>query len=365
MPRRPRALARAPALHRPADHRARPGRARRLAAASGRSPAASASSAGGRSLVAVAWHPRARCGSRAKRRTNSSGLQRRPARGDAALRDPARLRRDGRHLLRALGRREHRPRGDDARWARSSGSWCADKTGSWELGLLGAMARRRRARARSTLSSRIHLRADQIVSGTAVNFLALGMTGYLFRSTSTGRAGRRVSRAIPDIRLPLLEDIPFIGDVYRPAEPDDLADASCWCSSPASSSSGRRSGLRMRSVGEHPRAADTVGISVFTCATRPSSPRACSPALGGAYLSFGFGGTFNENMTRRPRLHRPRGDDLRQLAAVRRLRRLPAVRLLDGPRDRLQGSPPFRPTSPPATCSRRCRTSSRWSRSWA
>ena len=61
---------------------------------------------------------------RVRRRLSRDALQRRqardrrrlvgPLRGDAALRDAAHLRRDRRHVLRALGRRQHRPRGDDA-----------------------------------------------------------------------------------------------------------------------------------------------------------------------------------------------------------------------------------------------------------
>jgi general nucleoside transport system permease protein len=56
-------------------------------------------------------------------------------------------------------------------------------------------------------------------------------------------------------------------------------------------------GLRLRSVGEHPKAADTVGISVFRTRYAAVVFSGMLAALGGAYLSFGFGGSFNENMT--------------------------------------------------------------------
>jgi simple sugar transport system permease protein len=56
-------------------------------------------------------------------------------------------------------------------------------------------------------------------------------------------------------------------------------------------------GLRLRSVGEHPRAADTVGISVYKTRYAAVVLSGMLSALGGAYLSIGFLGSFNENMT--------------------------------------------------------------------
>src|SRR5213079_2246531 len=56
-------------------------------------------------------------------------------------------------------------------------------------------------------------------------------------------------------------------------------------------------GLRIRSVGEHPRAADTVGISVYGTRYAAVTLSGMLSALGGAYLSVGFVHSFNQNMT--------------------------------------------------------------------
>ena len=58
----------------------------------------------------------------------------------------------------------------------------------------------------------IQLRADQVVSGTGINFLAIGITGYIF-IYHYGDQGTPsdISRA-PNVTLPLVEDIPFIGE---------------------------------------------------------------------------------------------------------------------------------------------------------
>ena len=106
----------------------------------------------------------------------------------------------------------------------------------------------------------IHLRADQIVSGTAINFLALGVTGYFFIQIYGENGTPGDLPRIPDvnIRLGPRQTLSVFGHL----------NLMIWLSfvllivahitlfkTPL--------GLRIRSVGEHPRAADTVGISVY------------------------------------------------------------------------------------------------------
>ena len=168
-------------------------------------------------------------------------------------------------------------------------------TGQWELGLLGAMLGGGALALIHAFFS-IHLRADQIVVGTAINFLALGVTGYLFRSVYGTRGTPELEERIPTVSVPGLRDIPFVGEVIGEmslmiwlAILLVIVAAVVLFKTPI--------GLRLRAVGEHPKAADTVGISVFRIRYAAVIVSGMLAALGGAYLSFGFGAAFNENMT--------------------------------------------------------------------
>ncbi|HEX5894173.1 MAG TPA: ABC transporter permease [Solirubrobacterales bacterium] len=175
------------------------------------------------------------------------------------------------------------------------GIMVAAETGQWELGILGAMAAGG-ALALVHAVFCIHLQADQIISGFAINFLALGLTGYLFRSVYGDRGTPELPERIPDVRLAFIDGIPFIGDIFGQLNLMIwlmiLTVILSWVvlfKTPL--------GLRIRSVGEHPRAADTVGISVFKIRYAAVITSGILAGLGGAYLSFGFGNAFNENMT--------------------------------------------------------------------
>src|SRR5437773_816386 len=90
------------------------------------------------------------------------------------------------------------------------GIWGADKTGNWFLGVLIAMlAGGLLALVHAFFA--IHLRADQIVGGTAVNFLALGITGYFFFQLYNGADVPVGVSTIPDVKLPFVQHWAYIG----------------------------------------------------------------------------------------------------------------------------------------------------------
>ncbi|HET6682730.1 MAG TPA: ABC transporter permease [Gaiella sp.] len=175
------------------------------------------------------------------------------------------------------------------------GIMASDKLDSWLLGLLvgilsgGAIALLHAIWA-------VHLRADQIISGFAVNFLALGLTGYLFIDIYGQEGTPTDIPSIPAVRLSFLDGIPFIGDIFG------NLNLMIWIAliliplswlvlfkTPL--------GLRIRAVGEHPRAADTVGIDVYRIRYGAVIASGMLAAAGGAFLSIGFVNSFNENMT--------------------------------------------------------------------
>jgi general nucleoside transport system permease protein len=171
----------------------------------------------------------------------------------------------------------------------------ADKFGNWEMGLVvAAVAGAGFALIHAFFS--IHLRADQIVGGTAINFLALGVTGYFFIQIYGDNGTPGDLPRIPNANIPGLKEHTFLGDSIG------HLNYMIWASFALLIATQifmfhTPLGLRLRSVGEHPRAADTVGISVYLTRYLAVITSGILAALGGAYLSIGFVGSFNENMT--------------------------------------------------------------------
>jgi len=175
-------------------------------------------------------------------------------------------------------------------------------TGSAWLGVLGAVVS-------GTLLSLIHafasvtLKTDQVVSGTAINILATGVTGFLME-VIYGHPGTTdpVARLRPLLNL----GNPFNGvlaDIWR------WIDAVFFSHTPIVYIAillavvgqwwmyNTTWGLRVRALGEHPRAADTVGISVVRGRYFAVLFSGAMGGLAGANLSLEQVGSFTENMT--------------------------------------------------------------------
>jgi ABC-type uncharacterized transport system permease subunit len=180
------------------------------------------------------------------------------------------------------------------------GIYGADRTDSWVAGILIGMAAGAGLALIHAFFS-IHLRSDQIVSGTAINFLALGLTGYLYIDLY-GTEGTGEIPAVPDVHLGFLGSVPPDGLGNFLDRAFGQLNLMIWLALAtvvlAYILIFRTSiGLRLRAVGEHPRAADTVGISVYGMRYAAVTVSGALAALGGVYLSIGFVHSFTENMT--------------------------------------------------------------------
>lgn len=136
----------------------------------------------------------------------------------------------------------------------------------------------------------VSLKVDQIIGGTVINILALGLTGYFYQQ------GLITSGKLQPIPLGPLADLPLVGEVLFNNPPITYASIvlvfvvhfalfhTKW-------------GLRTRAVGEHPRAADTVGVNVFKMRYLNMMIAGAIGGLAGAFLTIEAVGSFERAMT--------------------------------------------------------------------
>ncbi|HEV7762468.1 MAG TPA: ABC transporter permease [Acidimicrobiales bacterium] len=142
----------------------------------------------------------------------------------------------------------------------------------------------------------IRYRVDQIIGGTVINILALGLTSYLGTRVLSTYQDLNQPGSFRPIGLPLLQDIPFLGPllfdntiyVYLMFV---LVFGLTWALYRT------RWGLRVRAVGEHPGAADTVGINVLRTRYRSVVLGGAIAGLAGTWFTLDAVSGFNENMT--------------------------------------------------------------------
>jgi len=142
----------------------------------------------------------------------------------------------------------------------------------------------------------IRYHANHVVSGTAINIFAGGLTVFLLRLVFNVAGTSPAVARIPAVRLPLVADIPWIGPVLGQQNIMVYVAVALvfvswfvlfktvW-------------GLRLRSVGEHPKAADTVGVNVFVMRYTALALSGALAGLGGAYLSIAHLSRFGDQMT--------------------------------------------------------------------
>lgn len=138
-------------------------------------------------------------------------------------------------------------------------------------------------------------KVNQIISGTVINVFAIGLTGYLNRQLFFQGQVPHAPGVLPQIHIPLLADLPVVGKIF---EQQPIAIASIllvvlthfvlfytpW-------------GLRLRAVGEHPRAADTVGINVIKTRYLSVIVGGMVAGLAGAYFTLESVPSFEPLMT--------------------------------------------------------------------
>ncbi len=138
---------------------------------------------------------------------------------------------------------------------------------------------------------------DQVIVGVVLNVLVLGLTSFLYSKVlSANSAVLNQPPRFPRLPIPLLSEIPIVGPVlFRQTiivYIMYIAVAAVWFALFKT-----KWGLRLRAVGEHPQAADTVGINVNRWRFWNVSLAGAIAGFGGAYFTLGSVGAFGKDMT--------------------------------------------------------------------
>jgi len=166
--------------------------------------------------------------------------------------------------------------------------WAAQTVGVLAAILAGGVA----ALLHAWLS--ITFATDQIVSGTVINILALGITSFIRREVLASTEASLST--LPTVPIPILSDLPIVGNAFFNNKPIFYLMFVVIVGTHVALFY-TRWGLRVRSVGEHPSAADTVGINVNRVRWISVVLSGMIAGLAGAWLSIEATGSFNDGMT--------------------------------------------------------------------
>ena len=142
----------------------------------------------------------------------------------------------------------------------------------------------------------IRYRVDQIIIGVVINIFVLGLTSFLMLRVLSENPHLNQTPTLRSWRIPGLGDIPVIGPIFF--DQSIFVYGSLILVAVLSYTLFHtRWGLQARAVGEHPRAADTVGINVYRYRYLNVLLGGAVAGFGGAYFTIGTVGRFDENMT--------------------------------------------------------------------
>ena len=139
-------------------------------------------------------------------------------------------------------------------------------------------------------------RVDQIIAGVVINLFVLGVTSYVSSQVYSEYRFLNNAPIFSPIRIPVLADLPVLGpmlfqhNLFVYGAILLVVGATYYLFY-------TRMGLRARSVGEHPRAADTLGINVYRTRYVNVTIAGMVAGFGGAWFTLGSVGRFDENMT--------------------------------------------------------------------
>lgn len=147
----------------------------------------------------------------------------------------------------------------------------------------------------------IRFKANQIVSGIAINIAATGLTGFLLFTLTNGAGVSALpqNETLPALGIRIFNNVPVIGWIDTVLLQQNIVFYLAIVALIATQYLLYRTniGLRIRSVGEHPQAADTAGINVQRIRYWCVVTSGLLSGLAGAYLSLGIAQIFNPNMT--------------------------------------------------------------------
>lgn len=142
----------------------------------------------------------------------------------------------------------------------------------------------------------IRYRVDQIIVGVVINIFVLGLTSFMAQRILSQNQHLNQAQLLAPIKLPLLGDIPFFGAVLF-THNIFVFGMFILVAVTTYALFHTKWGLRSRAVGEHPKAADTLGVDVYRYRYMNVMLGGAVAGFGGAFFIQGSVGRFDENMT--------------------------------------------------------------------